>query len=158
MVFSKTSALRPAESHDTQKSECLARLSRRANEQRKTSRREASGDRNTGAITLVIAGQGLLFASKMQTLDLKGTDFSPCGDAHFQFGQQWLFPQAYESKQRPSEEALFRSLTPRTDFPGEVFLNDWAEAGLPKPSVARCSKLAQIPLTTLKESLLYAIE
>lgn len=88
MVFPKTSALRPAESHDTQKSECLARLSRRANEQRKTNRREASGDRNTGAISLVIAGQGLLFASKMQTLDLKGTDFSPCGDAHFQFGQQ----------------------------------------------------------------------
>ena len=90
MVFPKTSALRPAESHDTQKSECLARPSRRANEQRKTSRREASGDRNTGAITLVIAGQGLLFASKMQTLDLKGTDFSPCGDAHFQFGQQCI--------------------------------------------------------------------
>ena len=88
MVFPKTSALRPAESHDTQKSECLARLSLRANEQRKTSRREASRDRNTGAITPVIAGQGLLFASKMQTLDLKGTNFSPCGDAHFQFGQQ----------------------------------------------------------------------
>ena len=40
--------------------------------------------------SLVIAGQGLLFASKMQTLDLKGTDFSPSGDAHFQFGQQCI--------------------------------------------------------------------
>jgi hypothetical protein len=61
-----------------------------ANKRRKTGRREASGDRNAGAITLVIAGQGLLFASKLQAIDLKGTDFGLCGDAYFQFGQQWF--------------------------------------------------------------------
>lgn len=47
------------------------------------------------------------------------------------------------------------SHAPRPGFPGEVFLNDWAKAGLPKPSVARCSKLAQIPLARIQEGHLY---
>lgn len=37
---------------------------------------------------LVIARQELLLASKKQILDLKGTDFSLCVDAHFQFEQR----------------------------------------------------------------------
>ena len=43
----------------------------------------------------------------------------------------------------------------RSGFPGEVVLKDWLAAGLPKPSVARCSKLAQIPLERVREGLLY---
>ena len=31
------------------------------------------------------------------------------------------------------------SQAPRTEFPGEVVLLDWQQAGLEKPSVVRCS-------------------
>ena len=34
---------------------------------------------------------------------------------------------------------------PRPEFPGEVRLEDWREAGLEKPSVARCSKTLVVP-------------
>lgn len=34
---------------------------------------------------------------------------------------------------------------PRPNFPGEVPLLDWAEAGLTKPSTARCSHVARVP-------------
>lgn len=34
---------------------------------------------------------------------------------------------------------------PRPNFPGEVPLRDWKEAGLPKPSTARCSQVARLP-------------
>lgn len=47
------------------------------------------------------------------------------------------------------------SHAPRAGFPGEILLNDWAKEGLPKPSVARCSKLAQIPLARMREGHLY---
>lgn len=47
------------------------------------------------------------------------------------------------------------SHAPRPGVPGEIFLKDRAKAGLPKPSVARCSKLAQIPLARMQESFLY---
>ena len=33
----------------------------------------------------------------------------------------------------------------RPDCPGEVLLEDWKEAGLEKPSVARCSKTLLVP-------------
>ena len=39
------------------------------------------------------------------------------------------------------------SKEPRAQTPGEVVLLDWEKAGLTKPSVARCSKLAQIPVS-----------
>ena len=35
------------------------------------------------------------------------------------------------------------------DFPGEVLLEDWKDAGLDKPSVARCSKTLLIPRSYL---------
>lgn len=38
------------------------------------------------------------------------------------------------------------SHAPRNDFPGEVALKDWREAGLSKPYTARCSKTLLIPL------------
>ena len=34
---------------------------------------------------------------------------------------------------------------PRSDFLGEVELRDWKEAGLAKPSTARCSHVARLP-------------
>ncbi len=34
----------------------------------------------------------------------------------------------------------------RPGFSGEVVLEDWKQEGLPKPSVARCSKLARLPV------------
>lgn len=34
---------------------------------------------------------------------------------------------------------------PRSDCPGEVALLDWKEAGLTKPSTARCSHVARLP-------------
>ena len=34
---------------------------------------------------------------------------------------------------------------PRPDFPGEVRLRGWKDAGLDKPSVARCSKTLVVP-------------
>lgn len=34
---------------------------------------------------------------------------------------------------------------PRPEYPGEVRLADWEEAGLSKPSTARCSKAYMVP-------------
>lgn len=34
---------------------------------------------------------------------------------------------------------------PRRNWPGEVPLQDWQEAGLTKPSTARCSQVARLP-------------
>ncbi len=34
---------------------------------------------------------------------------------------------------------------PRANFPGEVALLDWEEAGLTKPSTARCMHVARLP-------------
>lgn len=53
---------------------------------------------------------------------------------------------------------LFVKITshkPRSEFQGEVILKDWAFAGLSKPSVARCSKLALIPIERLRNSRVY---
>lgn len=35
---------------------------------------------------------------------------------------------------------------PRQGFPGEIPLNGWREAGLEKPSVARCSRTLIVPI------------
>ena len=35
---------------------------------------------------------------------------------------------------------------PRPEYPGEVRLLDWRQEGLSKPSVARCSKVARVPI------------
>jgi mRNA interferase MazF len=37
----------------------------------------------------------------------------------------------------------------RAEFPGEVVLQDWQQAGLEKPSVARCSKHMVVPVEVL---------
>lgn len=44
---------------------------------------------------------------------------------------------------------------PRPGFPGEVRLLDWEEAGVAKPSVARCSKVALVDLGLLEAAPLY---
>ena len=44
---------------------------------------------------------------------------------------------------------------PRPDFAGEVRLVDWEEAGLTKPSVARCSKTAVVPVPLIVAASLY---
>ena len=41
------------------------------------------------------------------------------------------------------------SHAPRPNYPGEVPLEDWKDAGLDKPSVARCSKTLLIPRSYL---------
>lgn len=38
---------------------------------------------------------------------------------------------------------------PRPEFPGEVRILDWAEAGLSKPSTARCSKVVRVPVDAM---------
>lgn len=43
----------------------------------------------------------------------------------------------------------------RPGFPGEVRLLDWIAAGLSMPSVARCSKVASVPLGQLAQAPLY---
>lgn len=44
---------------------------------------------------------------------------------------------------------------PRPDFPGEVALRDWKEAGLSKPSTARCSHVARLPKSFFEGRLKY---
>ena len=43
--------------------------------------------------------------------------------------------------------AKVTSHAPRPDSPGEVVLQYWSEAGLAKPSVVRCSKVAAFRIT-----------
>lgn len=42
------------------------------------------------------------------------------------------------------------SHAPRADFPGEIPILDWEEAGLSKPSTARCSKHLLVPLSAFR--------
>lgn len=56
------------------------------------------------------------------------------------------------------KEALILKVTghgPRSGFPGELRILDWAEAGLSKPSTIRCSKAAWVALDSLAASELY---
>lgn len=79
----------------------------------------------------------------------------------------WRLPFAYEDqpdvlKERPvvvgsidceRSLALVVKVTghgPRSEFPGEVRLEDWKRAGLSKPSVAHCSKVLLVPFTAFR--------
>ena len=46
--------------------------------------------------------------------------------------------------------AKVTSHAPRPDFPGEVQLKNWQQAGLTKPSVVRCSKIAQFSISAFE--------
>lgn len=46
--------------------------------------------------------------------------------------------------------AKVTSHAPRPEFPGEVSLKNWQQAGLVKPSVVRCSKIAQFSLSAFE--------
>lgn len=84
----------------------------------------------------------------------------------------WRLPFVYEdqpdkSKERPAivgivdlgaDEALVVKVTahgPRPEFPGEVQISDWEEAGLEKPSTARCSKTMIVPLEAFNGARVY---
>ena len=43
---------------------------------------------------------------------------------------------------------------PRLEFPGEVRLADWREAGLDKPSTVRCSKTVEVDIRDVEETRL----
>lgn len=51
--------------------------------------------------------------------------------------------------------AKVTSHAPRPDFPGEVQLKNWMQAGLQKPSVVRCSKIAQFSLNAFEGQICY---
>ena len=44
---------------------------------------------------------------------------------------------------------------PRPEFPGEVRLRGWKDAGLGKPSVARCSKTLVVPTEAFAGQMRY---
>ena len=44
---------------------------------------------------------------------------------------------------------------PRLGYPGEVRLMDRGQAGLSKPSVARCSQMASVPLAAIQDASVY---
>lgn len=44
---------------------------------------------------------------------------------------------------------------PRPEFPGEVKIHDWQDAGLSKPSTARCSKTMTVPLQAFQSASRY---
>lgn len=44
---------------------------------------------------------------------------------------------------------------PRPEFPGEIRISDWKEAGLTKPSTARCSKTMTVPLMAFQKATKY---
>lgn len=45
---------------------------------------------------------------------------------------------------------------PRPEFPGEVRIIDWQQAGLTKPSTARCSKTITVPLAAFNNASRYS--
>ena len=47
------------------------------------------------------------------------------------------------------------ALGPRPEFPGEVRLRGWKDAGLDKPSVARCSKTLVVPTEAFAGQMRY---
>lgn len=52
-------------------------------------------------------------------------------------------------------DAKVTSHAPRSDFPGEVQLKNWMQAGLQKPFVVRCSKIAQFSLSAFEGRIRY---
>ncbi len=44
---------------------------------------------------------------------------------------------------------------PRPEYPGEVRIEDWEEAGLGKPSTARCSKTMLVPSDAFASQIRY---
>lgn len=44
---------------------------------------------------------------------------------------------------------------PRPEFPGEVRIVDWKQAGLTKPSTVRCSKTMTVPLAAFNNASRY---
>ena len=44
---------------------------------------------------------------------------------------------------------------PRVNFPGEIPILDWGEAGLSKPSTARCSKHLLVPISAFHGAFRY---
>ena len=44
---------------------------------------------------------------------------------------------------------------PRPEFPGEIRISDWKEAGLTKTSTARCSKTMTVPLMAFQKATKY---
>ena len=84
----------------------------------------------------------------------------------------WRLEFVYEdqpevSKVRPAivavvdhdkDTALVAKVTghgPRPEFPGEVRIVDWKQAGLTKPSTVRCSKTMTVPLAALDNASRY---
>lgn len=59
---------------------------------------------------------------------------------------------------RGNDRALVVKVTghgPRPEFPGEVRIEDWEQAGLEKPSTARCSKTMTVPLEAFENARKY---
>lgn len=84
----------------------------------------------------------------------------------------WRIPFAFEEdpslvKERPvviagvsQEKAVAIALKvtghgPRPEYPGEVRIADWREAGLTKPSTVRCSKRLAYPLQGFERATFY---
>lgn len=84
----------------------------------------------------------------------------------------WRLEFVYEdqpevSKVRPAivavvnhdkDTALVAKVTghgPRPEFPGEVRIVDWKQAGLTKPSTVRCSKTMTVPLAAFDNASRY---
>lgn len=87
-------------------------------------------------------------------------------------GDVWKLDFAYEedpsiSKKRPvvvavvqesADRAVVVKVTghgPRREFPGEIRLADWKEAGLSKPSTVRCSKSLSVGLESFDGAQYY---
>lgn len=63
-----------------------------------------------------------------------------------------LRPVIIAAKSATEAEILVLSIKvtthpPRANFPGEIPILDWQEAGLSKPSTARCSKHLLVPIS-----------
>lgn len=64
-------------------------------------------------------------------------------------------PVIVAAKEQEQAEVIVLSIKvtshpPRTEFPGEIPLLDWGQAGLSKPSTARCSKHLLVPIQSFE--------
>ena len=67
-------------------------------------------------------------------------------------------PQPLGAPQAPERITAHNNaltLGPRPEFPGEVRLRGWKDAGLDKPSVARCSKTLVVPTEAFAGQMRY---